>query len=52
MPSDEKKQKLSRRDLDGDRPIQRCPVCGSEMSAIAGSKDAICGNCGFKESCC
>jgi hypothetical protein len=29
-----------------------CPVCGFPMSAIQGSRAAICGNCGFKDGCC
>jgi hypothetical protein len=33
-------------------PVQPCPVCGFEMVAIRGSKEAVCGNCGFKDSCC
>ncbi len=33
-------------------PVQDCPRCGMSMNAIAGSKMAICGNCGYKEPCC
>lgn len=29
-----------------------CINCGSSMVGIAGRKDAICQNCGFKLSCC
>ena len=29
-----------------------CPNCGAPMNAIRGSKQAICANCGFKDSCC
>ena len=29
-----------------------CSSCGSSMVGIAGRKDAICKNCGFKLSCC
>jgi hypothetical protein len=29
-----------------------CPVCGFLMSAIQGSRAAICDNCGFKDGCC
>jgi hypothetical protein len=32
--------------------VADCPVCGLSMVAIRGSKDAVCGNCGFKDSCC
>ena len=39
-------------DDDESTPVQPCPVCGYEMIAIRGSKDAVCGNCGFKDSCC
>lgn len=31
---------------------QSCPNCSNEMIGIAGRKDAICGNCGYKEPCC
>jgi hypothetical protein len=33
-------------------PIEPCPRCGYPMTAIRGSKEAVCGNCGFKDSCC
>jgi len=29
-----------------------CPVCGFPIGAVRGSKEAICGNCGFKDGCC
>ena len=29
-----------------------CPRCGYPLLAIAGSKQAICKNCGYKEPCC
>jgi hypothetical protein len=29
-----------------------CPVCGFPISAIQGSRAAICENCGFKDGCC
>ncbi len=29
-----------------------CPSCGNTLSALQGSKDAICKNCGFKIPCC
>ena len=35
-----------------EQPVQRCPNCGMEMPAIAGSKTAVCRNCGYKEGCC
>jgi len=31
---------------------QPCPVCGEPIGVIAGSKEAICTNCGFKDPCC
>jgi hypothetical protein len=31
---------------------QACPQCDYPMVAIAGSKQAICRNCGYKEPCC
>jgi hypothetical protein len=33
-------------------PVAPCPQCGLPMMAVRGSKDAICANCGFKDSCC
>lgn len=37
---------------DESTPVQPCPVCGFEMIAVRGSKDAVCGKCGFRDSCC
>lgn len=34
------------------KPKQECPQCSYPISAIAGSKEAICPNCGFKDPCC
>ncbi len=31
---------------------QKCPCCGFLIGVIAGSKEAICKNCGFKDPCC
>lgn len=31
---------------------QPCPEGDQEMDAIRGSKEAVCENCGFKDSCC
>jgi len=36
---------------DGEA-IGPCPNCGAPMNAIRGSKQAVCANCGFKDSCC
>lgn len=36
---------------DGEE-ISSCPNCGAPMYAVRGSKQAICSNCGFKDSCC
>ena len=36
-------------------PAQReqpCPQCGYPMSDLKGGHDAICHQCGFKDSCC
>ena len=34
------------------RDLQPCPQCGEPMPAVCGRRDAICVNCGYKESCC
>jgi predicted RNA-binding Zn-ribbon protein involved in translation (DUF1610 family) len=31
---------------------QSCPICDNEIGIVAGGKDAICTNCGFKDPCC
>lgn len=31
---------------------QDCPNCGNMIGAQAGSKEAICKNCGYKDPCC
>lgn len=31
---------------------QKCPNCGEPIGVVAGSKEAICKNCGFKDPCC
>ncbi len=31
---------------------QPCPQCGEPIGLIAGSHEAICPNCGFKDPCC
>jgi hypothetical protein len=36
---------------DGEE-ISPCPNCGAPMYGVRGSKQAVCGNCGFKDSCC
>ncbi len=33
-------------------PVQNCPLCGKIISAMPGTRDAICQNCGFKDPCC
>jgi ribosomal protein L40E len=33
-------------------PLQTCPRCGALMSAIGGSKAAVCRRCGYKDDCC
>lgn len=32
--------------------VQSCPQCGYAMSDLKGGREAICQNCGFKDSCC
>jgi len=32
--------------------VAPCPNCGVPMNGIRGSKNAVCQNCGFKDSCC
>jgi hypothetical protein len=39
-------------DANRTTPRAPCPQCGFEMNAIRGSRDAVCWNCGFKDSCC
>jgi len=31
---------------------QQCLQCGNLISDVAGSKAAVCSNCGFKDPCC
>lgn len=31
---------------------QPCPQCSNPIGVIAGTKEAICINCGFKDPCC
>jgi membrane protease subunit (stomatin/prohibitin family) len=31
---------------------QSCPQCGYLMSDLRGGREALCQNCGFKDSCC
>ena len=38
--------------VDSTVVYQNCPNCGTKMIGIAGRKDAICKNCGYKEPCC
>ena len=33
-------------------PLQQCPKCNVVMSALPGTRDAVCKNCGFKDPCC
>jgi len=39
-------------DIRATRPIQFCPVCSEIIGVLAGSRDAICKNCGYKDPCC
>lgn len=45
-------QRPPQQEQQSDVPIAPCPQCGFAMVAIRGSRDAICPNCGFKDSCC
>lgn len=35
-----------------DKKTQPCPRCNFPIGAVAGSKEAICRNCGYKDPCC
>ncbi len=48
LPRDEPRTRLP----DVTDRLAACPVCGHLMNATRGSKDAVCSNCGFKDSCC
>jgi hypothetical protein len=53
--SDDKKNKENERNFEADGflfPLQNCPLCGEKISALPGTRDAICQNCGFKDPCC
>jgi len=32
--------------------LQKCPNCGNKMIGVAGRKDAMCKNCGYKDPYC
>lgn len=36
----------------GSIPLQTCPRCFAPMSAIKGSRLAVCRRCGYKDDCC
>ncbi len=36
----------------GNIPLQTCPRCLGPMSAIKGSRLAVCRRCGYKDDCC
>lgn len=46
--NDDKKKKYSSIAI----PLQNCPLCGKKISAMPGTRDAICQNCGYKDPCC
>jgi len=48
----DKDEKVSKESQENATPIAPCPQCGFAMVAIRGSRDAVCPNCGFKDSCC
>ena len=33
-------------------PLQACPRCHAPLSAIKGSRLAVCRRCGYKDDCC
>ena len=33
-------------------PLQACPRCPELLSAIKGSRLAVCRRCGYKDDCC
>ena len=33
-------------------PLQTCPRCLGVLSAIKGSRLAVCQRCGYKDDCC
>jgi len=35
-----------------DIPLQACPRCLGPLSAIKGSRLAVCRRCGYKDDCC
>jgi hypothetical protein len=43
---------LSQASKSDEKPTQPCPVCNLPIGALAGSKEAICLNCGYKDPCC
>jgi membrane protease subunit (stomatin/prohibitin family) len=50
--SKEPTQEIARPPAVRRERTQPCPQCGYAMSDLKGGREAICGNCGFKESCC
>lgn len=42
----------SKQIFSSKKETQPCLVCGEAIGVVAGSKDAICTNCGFKDPCC
>lgn len=39
-------------ELSPSPPSQPCPNCGAPIGVIAGSQEAVCKNCGYKDACC
>lgn len=46
------KRKESKHRKKGIIPTQKCPLCGRKISALPGTRDAVCRNCGYKDPCC
>ena len=38
--------------IKNPKRTQPCPRCNFPIGVVAGSKEAICTNCGFKDPCC
>ncbi len=52
QPIQEKQINQNEKDRDFELVLQNCPRCQAKISALPGTRDAICKNCGFKDPCC
>jgi hypothetical protein len=48
----ERNSSKSSKKLRKDLRLQNCPNCDNLMGDMPGSRDAYCGNCGYKDPCC